>query len=189
VSSGVAVGVGTGVCVVAVYIGVLWSAIRRAKKTYSKWIVLQLKRTGAPVALRIKERRGTWNPARPEVAGRLFASGQAVYTMDECETIHLQFQPLGGVEHHYEGPIPKGYAPDSSTIRRQRKLVRSVYFGYAALLLAGFILGYLLAGGSEGKRLITGAVGVFIAMLVVALAATFLRVGISVRAVMRERTK
>jgi hypothetical protein len=188
-SSGAAVGIGTGVCVTIVYLGVLWWRIRRAKKTYSKWIVKQLKRTGAPVALRIKARRGTWNPARPEVAGRLFANGQAVYAMDEYETIHLQFQPLAGVEQHYEGPIPKGYATDSPTLRRRRKLVRSVYLGYVALLLAGFILGYLLAGGSEGKRLITGAVGVLVAMLIISVAATFLRVGISVRTAMRERTK
>jgi hypothetical protein len=172
-----------------VYIGVVWWGIRRAKMTWSKRVVKQLKRTNAPITLQVKARRGTWNPARPGVAGRIFSSGQAVYTIDESETIHLRFQPLAGVEQHYEGPIPRGYAADSPALRRRRKLVRVVYVGYLALLVAGFILGYLLAGGSEARRLAAGAGGVLVAMLLISIAATFLRVGISVRTATRGRTR
>jgi hypothetical protein len=86
-------------------------------------------------------------------------------------------------------PPEARHTVDRPAIRRRRKLVRSIYIGYVVLLLAGFILGYLLAGGSEGRRLVTGCVGVLVAMLVVTAAATILRVGISVRMAMRERKK
>jgi len=137
-----------------IYGCVIWWAMRRARSTYSKAIVRRLKRTGQQVAINVSNCRGTWNPARKEVAGRLFANGCAVYSLDAAGTVHLEFHPVAGGQQHYEGPIPAWH--DAPEGRRRQRLVRRVWVAYVAWLLAGFVVGYLLAYGSGASDSLSG---------------------------------
>lgn len=173
---------GGGICV-----GVFWWAFRRAQRTYSKAVVQQLKATGQPVVIRVSDRRGTWNPAKREVSGRLFANGRAVYRLDGAEVVHLEFYPDAGGEKHYEGPVPAWH--DSPDRRRRQRMVRHVWLGYLVWLVAGFVVGYLLVHGSTGKRLLVGVAGIFIAMVLASIATTAVRVAIAVRTAGYQRTR
>ncbi len=42
----------------------------------------RLQQTGQQVGIKVSDRCGTWNPARKEVAGRLFANERAVDSLD-----------------------------------------------------------------------------------------------------------
>ena len=68
----------------------------RARRTYSRAIVRRLQQTGQQVEIKVSDRRGTWNPARKEVAGRHFANGRAVYSLDASGVVHLEFHPVAG---------------------------------------------------------------------------------------------
>lgn len=184
-SGAAAAGIATGTTGAVIYVGIVWWAIRRARRTYSKWIVKRLKRTGSAVILDVKDRRGTWNPAKKEVSGRLFATGQAEYTLDASGVVHLRFHSKSGGEQHYEGPIPEWHGSPAG--RRRQQFMRIFYAVYLAVLTVGFGLGYLLSAGSVTKRLVIGFVGLLGAILVIAVSSTFVRVGFSVRTVIRDR--
>jgi small-conductance mechanosensitive channel len=161
--------------------------MQRVRRTYSKAIVRELRETGQSVVVNVSDRRGTWNPARKEVSGRLFASGRAIYSLDAEGIVHLVFHPVTGGEQHYDGPIPEWH--DSPEGRRRQRLVRRVWVGYAAWLCVGFAVGYLLASGSSAKRFAIGGAGLFVAMILASVAATVIRVGMAVRMALRDRRK
>jgi hypothetical protein len=183
----VAVSAATAVVGGFLYGGFFWWALRRARRTYSRAIVHQLKTTGRPVVIGVSDRRGAWNPARKEAAGRLFANGTAEYTLDYAGTVHLRFSPAGGTDQHYEGPIPAWH--DSPQGRQRQRLIRRVWVAYVAWLLVGFGVGLALAAGSTARRIGFGVGGLFLAMLLVSLATTALRVTLAVRTAFRERSK
>lgn len=80
-----------------------------------------------------------------------------------------------------------GSSPRRSFSRR--KLVRRLVAAYAALLVAGFAVGYLLATGSQEKRLVVGLIGTFGAMFLVGVASEVLLVGVALRTTWRDRPK
>ena len=170
-----------------IYGCVFWWAFRRARRTYSRAIVRRLQQTGQQVEIKVSDRRGTWNPARKEVAGRLFANGRAVYSLDASGVVHLEFHPVAGAQQDYEGPIPTWH--DSPEGRRRRRFMRRLWVGYTAWLLIGFVVGYLVAQGSEGKHLVLGVVGLFVAMILASVATTALRVGMAVRSTVQDRPR
>jgi hypothetical protein len=161
-------------------VGVCMWAICRARKTYPKWIVSRLRESGVPVELKVRSGRGTWDPTRPSASSRIHESGRATYSLDSSGMVHLSMRSKVGAERHMAGPMPQQLL-DSASRRRQRTLTRRLVLGYAALPLAGFVVGYLLATGSVGGRLLVGLVGVFIGMVVASLVAVTLRVASSVR--------
>jgi hypothetical protein len=161
-------------------VGVFLWAIRRARKTYPKWIVSRLRETGVPVELKVRSGRGTWDPTRPSASSRTYESGRATYSLDSSGIVHLSMRSKVGAERHMAGPMPQQLL-DSESRRRQRTLTRSLVLGYGVLLLAGFVVGYLLATGSVAGRLLVGLAGAFVGMIVVSLAALMLRVASSVR--------
>ena len=67
--------------------------------------------------------------------------------------------------------------------------MRRLWVGYAAWLLIGFVVGYLVAQGSEGKHLVLGVVGLFVAMILASVATTALRVGMAIRSTVRDRPR
>ena len=127
-----------------------------------------------------KERGGTWDPTRPSASSRTYESGRATYSLDSSGIVHLSMRSKVGAERHMAGPMPQQLL-DSESRRRQRTLTRSLVLGYGVLLLAGFVVGYLLATGSVAGRLLVGLAGAFVGMIVVSLAALMLRVASSVR--------
>ena len=180
-------GVVTAILGGVIYGYVVWWAMRRARSTYSKAIVRQLKQTEQQVVVRVSDRRGTWNPARKEMAGRLFANGRAVYSLDASGVVHLEFYPATGGQQHYEGPIPAWH--DSLEGRRRQRLMRRVWVAYVVWLVAGFAIGYLLAHGSGIRRFGIGVLGLFLAMILASAATTALRIGMAVRSTVRDRPR
>lgn len=160
-------------------------AIRRVRGTYSEDIVRQLRETGQPVVVMVSDRRGTWNPARKEVSGRLFANGRVTYSLDESGIVHLTFISPAGDEQRYEGPIPAWH--DSPKARRRQRFQRRVLMAHCAWLLVGFGLGCVLADGSVGKRLLIGLVGMLIALILLSIVSTVIRVAMAVRLSTRSR--
>lgn len=186
-SGGLVAGVMTAVVLGAAYGGIVWWSIRRARSTYSTAIVRQMKSTGRPVVIRVSDRRGTWNPARKEVSGRLFANGVAQYSLDESGTVHLRFTPAAGPDQLYEGAIPTWH--DSPEGRRRRRLLRRFWVVYVLWLLIGFGTGLAVAGGSTARHLVFAVGGLFLFMLLASLGTTAIQVVLAVRTTLRERAK
>ena len=119
-----------------IYGCVVWWALRRARRTYSRAIVRQLKRTGHQVEIKVSDRRGTWNPAMKGVAGRLFANGRAVYSLDASGVVHLEFHPVAGGQQHYEDQSPHGMTPRTVVVGS------GLYDGYGWATQRGFLSGW-----------------------------------------------
>jgi Flp pilus assembly protein TadB len=84
-----------------------------------------------------------------------------------------------------ETPNDRQIRPSPRSPSAQRKLLHRIVTAYVAFLVAGFVIGYVLASGSQAKRLAVGLAAMFGAMLLVAIASTVLRVGIAVRTTVR----
>jgi hypothetical protein len=118
---------------------------------------------------------------RPSVSGPV-ARSQAVRdhaTITTPPILHGHGEEPG--PGHLPGPPP----PSSSGGSRW---VRAVIAGYVALLVIGFLLGFILTTGSAPKRLGFGLVGLFGAAILVVVGVTAVRVGIAVRATLREKS-
>jgi hypothetical protein len=172
------------VCIALIYcVALLAWAFHKVKRNYPKWIVPQLQKKGS-VRVGVRNTGGTWNPARPTVAGRVFASGKATYTLDEGGIVHLHVRPKKGPEHDFSGPLPDVHeSPRAERIRMVRRLV-SVAF--VATLGGGFAIGYLVSGGAAGSKLTWGLLGLGVAWSVVWLGMLIVRVTHSIRSVRRD---
>jgi hypothetical protein len=174
------------VCIALIYSGavVTW-AFHRAKRNYPKWIIPQLQKKGT-VRVGVRNAGGTWNPARPTVAGRVFASGQATYTFDEGGIVHLPVQPKKGPEHDFSGPLPDVHELESPRTEKLRRVRRLASAAFVATLGVGFAIGYLVSGGAAGSRLAWGLLGLGVAWLMVWLGMLIVRVAHSIRSVRRD---
>jgi len=183
VSRGViAVVIVVGVGIVFFALVMAWG-LHRAKRTYPKWIIPQLQKNGT-VRLDIRNTAGTWNPAKPDVAGRVFASGQATYTLDQRGTVNLHVQPKKGTQHDYSGPLPDLHeSPRTKKLFMVRRIVAATI---VAALVAGFAIGFLVSSGGAGSRLAWGLLGVGVAWFVVWLGLLSVRVAHSIRSVQRD---
>jgi hypothetical protein len=174
------------VCIALIYsVAVVAWAFHRAKRNYPKWIVPQLQKKGS-VRVGVRNAGGTWNPAKPTVAGRVFASGRATYTLDEGGIVHLQVQPKKGPEHDFSGPLPDVHELESPRTERLRRLGRLVSVAFVATLGVGFAIGYFVAGGAAGSRLAWGLLGLGVAWLIVWLGMLIVRVEHSISSLRRD---
>lgn len=160
---------------------------QRARGTYSRAIVGQLKATDSPVIVQVSDRIGTWNPAREEVAGRLFANGTAEYALDESGNVHLCFSPATGPDQRYDGPIPAFH--DSPEGQRRRRPLRRAWIIYLAWLLIGIGIGLAIAHGSVIRHLVFAVGGLFLFTILASFIKMAVLVVLAVRTTLRERTK
>lgn len=161
--------------------------IRRARRTYSRSIVKRLRTTGRTLVLDVSDRRGTWNPAKKEVSGRLFANGQAEYTLDASGVVHLRFRPRSGGEARFEGPIPQWHdSPAGRQCRRFRPVFYALYWGLLADRICCRLSALQRLQNPEARHRLRGAPGRDAGY---SLASIFLRVAISVRTLIRDRNR
>jgi len=173
-STPVVVGVCLGLLVLAVTFAFTYLRVRRNDQ---RWIVAQLQNGGAPVRVSVRYTAGTWDPRG--VGKRIFAAGKATYTLDDSGNVHLHLQPKQGAVQDLVGPVPE---PSSTKARRT---VRALLIGYALALAVGFLLGFVLSGGTPGSRLIWGCIGIAVSMIAVWLATLAVAVGTSIRKLRR----
>jgi len=171
---------------VVVIVMVVALMVRQARRTFPKSIVSRLRETGDPVILTISRSETTWNPAQKGAASRLRVKGTATYTLDEAGVVHLTFEPKRGKAQHFSGPAPKLVEPNSPLARKLRRLQRGMLFGYVLLVLVGFYVGVLLAGGTALAHLLWGLFGMLMAMMFAWFLMLVFRVGLSIRQVKRD---
>jgi len=106
--------------------------------------------------------------------------GRAIYTLDESGVVDLEYHQRGSTKR-FSGAIPRSVSDPTPKELRGRALGKRILMGYVVLLLVGFALGVALSGGTLIVRLAWGALGLFVAMLLVALLAQLLNVGLAVR--------
>jgi len=129
-------------------------------------IAKRIRKTGTVYEIQIKSMSETWNPEKPITPGQgISGPGRAKYFLDESSVVHLTFCPKVGPERHYLGPLPEALLPGSPKASRARNLVRLVVGGYLLLIVAGFMVGYLIAHGSAGHGWIGGDIGIGISMI------------------------
>jgi len=162
------------VSLAVVMIGViLFNAYRRAVRHSSRWISAQLRESRTPVEFSIRGFEGTWDPSAPDV--RILDTGQAIYTLDDDGMVHLRMKFDNGRERTFMGPLPPIPPPSAG------RSIRLVLVGYAATLVAGFLIGARSADGSLERRVIWGFVGAVVAMILISVSVTALQVGTSIR--------
>lgn len=150
---------------------VIGHALRRARRSGQNCIVAQLRKRGS-FEVAVKSAGAAWDPSGS--GKRVFGRGLATYTLDESGTVHLRWQPRQGAERTYVGPIPDPPAP------KMRRLLRFALAGYLALLVLGFLLGFLTSSGSVGTRLLWACGGLAVAMIAVVVAVHVILVAKSV---------
>jgi hypothetical protein len=155
-----------------------------------KGVLRHLTRTGSVHLKHVKGIEGVWNPAKPlGPDNQVFGPGEATYSLDDSGTVHLEFRDGSGTMLRYSGPIPDALIHPTQDALRARSLLRYVLVGYVALMVVGFVVGYAAAGGSTLHRLVAGAVGLFIVMALVWFVTLLLRVGQSVRSLVRGKNE
>jgi hypothetical protein len=161
---------------------------RNTFATTPKGVLRHLAKTGSVHLKHVKSIEGIWNPSKPlGQDNRLFGPGEATYSFDDVATVTLEFRERNGHVKRYSGPVPEPLTHPTEEVLRARKLLRYVLVGYVALMIIGFAIGYGVAGGSALHRLIVGGIGLLIAMILVWFVALVLRVGLSVRSLVKGR--
>ena len=137
-----------------------------------------------------------WTPAVATSGSRIgsgymqmIGKGWATYTLDDDGVVQLHWEGKHGGQHFTGGVLaprtPSGV--DTPAEIRRRTLIRNVVIGYVGWLLVGATVGYLLADGSQKRRLVFAGVGLFLALLLAALSSTAIRVALAVRSALRDR--
>ena len=152
---------------------ILFNAYRREVRHSSRWISAQLRGSRTPVEFSLRGFERTWDPSAPDKP--ILDAGQATYTLDDEGMVHLRMECDNGRERTYVGPLPPIPSPHAGTT------MRLVLVGYAATLVAGFLIGALSANGSLERRVIWGLVGAVVAMILISVSVRATQVGISIR--------
>lgn len=126
-----------------------------------------------------RQQSGASQMVRPSGSGPVAQTGSEDATITTQPVLHGRGEDAG------PWPVSGSQPPPSSGGSR---LVRAVVVGYVALLVGGFLLGFLVTTGSTPKRLGFGLVGLFGAAILVVVGVTAVRVGIAVRATVRGKS-
>ena len=122
---------------------------------------------------------GTWNPAKPLALNSFIREyGTGTYWLDDEGIVHLDWTPTNGRTVHLSGPAP--------TLRTRSKAVRAASAGYAVVLLAAFVTGYVVSSGDGTARLGVALLAAFAAAVVGWLVSISGLVGRSVRLLARR---
>jgi len=158
------------------FAGVLWWSFRRVLRGTPTRVVRGLLQSDGHVEIKVKAAFvGTWNPARPLGANNaLSGPGVAVYSLDDTGEVHLDWRPKIGQPQQLHGPLPDKLRPESDWNLRRRQLFHKLVAVYCVALGAGFVVGFAVAGGSLGRKLAGGGIGLFFGILVLAIAGTVL---------------
>jgi len=158
----------------------------RVQKNWPWWIVPRLKNKGT-VRVGVRNSGGTWNPAKPTPTGRVYASGQATYTLDSDGIVHLRLQPKHGSERSFSGPLPDSYSKPSMRIQKARRTARAVLVAIAVAVAVGFAVGYLASSGPTASRLGWGLFGALVTYIALWALILVIRVVMSVGALRRGK--
>jgi hypothetical protein len=134
-------------------------------------IVKRLRKTNRPVRLRLPWFGGSWNPARPErVQYELLGPGRAVYVLGPDDEVAVHYRPRWGQPRDLRGPIPSWV--DHTRSRSLPLAAKRLLVAYCLFLVAGALVGGLLARGSAADRAGGAGAGFLFAMLVASLGLT-----------------
>jgi hypothetical protein len=154
--------------------GTIWWRVRKGLQS-TPWRVVRVLTEGrGPYEVRIGGGfRSTWNPAKPLGASNgLSGPGVGVYRLNESGDVVLTWTPEGEAPRELSGPIPDRVRPDSEQTVRMRRMWHRLVYVYLTTLIAGFVVGFAVAGGSTAHRLAGGSIGVLVAILVLSLGGT-----------------
>jgi hypothetical protein len=101
-SSNLVAGLVIGTLVAALCFVVSW---RGVKNRSAHWIAGQLQKSDLPYEIKVGIGGRAWNPS-PEGGTDLFGPGQAKYTLDEHNVVHLRFEYKSGPVQDFSGPLP-----------------------------------------------------------------------------------
>jgi hypothetical protein len=182
-----AIGVAVIVGFVVIFVFVALVSREKADGTTPRGIVRQLQRTRKPVYSSIGTLDSTWNPAKPVGPDNgIIGPGRSKYSLDEAGVVHLVFQPKAGAARHFKGPIPESILNEPPHQAKVRKLMRGARIAYAFALIGGFVIGFVVAGGSPAHHLAGGGVGFLVMFFVIWTAALLMRVVVSLHKVRRD---
>jgi hypothetical protein len=103
--------------VAGVVVAIVMLASWRGVKTRSaNWIVGQLQKSDLPYEIKVGIGGRVWNPSPGQERTALFGPGQATYTLDEHNVVHLRFEYRSGPVQDFSGPLP-----DLSALGKSRK--------------------------------------------------------------------
>jgi len=89
-----------------VFVLILITSWRGVKNKSANRIVTQLQKSDLPYDIKVGIGNRVWNPS-PEGGGtELFGPGQARYTLDEHDVVHLRFEYKSGPVQYFSGPLP-----------------------------------------------------------------------------------
>ena len=131
---------------------------------------------------------GAWNPSQPfRRNGQVFGTGTAAYRLDGDGRVQLTWTPKSGEPRDYTGDIPAPLRVGHPTRRRRRILLRAITVVYLVATIGGFSSGFLLSSGPAKDRVGSGLGGVFVAMVLIWIAATAVSVAQGSRSALASR--
>jgi hypothetical protein len=85
---------------------VMLASWRGVKSRSANWIVGQLQKSDLPYEIKVGIGGRVWNPSLGQEGTGLFGPGQATYTLDEHDVVHLRFVYRSGPAQDFSGPLP-----------------------------------------------------------------------------------
>jgi hypothetical protein len=124
------------------------------------------------------------------LGGGLFAGffiGSTAWSANQMKAFRLAHEKLvnrsSDAENTVDPPTTEERPRAGTSPRHERKdlnrkrVVRTVYLLYGGVLVLGFVLGFVLAGGTGLRRFIVGVLGLFLALALMSLLSGLLRAG------------
>lgn len=164
------------VVVAACYGAFLTALFRHVTARTPAGIVRRLCRTGRPVTLTVNVvNTQAWDPSKPLGQGGFYAHGTATYTLDDPQTIRVRFLPRsGGMAIERSARIPTPLLPDTSGMRRRRRLARIVITLYLLIGVSTFAVTAAVTGGTASLRIRVAALAALVAVAVAWLVTHFM---------------
>ncbi len=183
-TSAVEIGAIGGTVFLALYVTL---AVLRLRRRTPLGIARRLRSKGGTVQFRVGYIGGGWNPAGTRATGwTVSGPGALTYELGPDGDVHLTLVDRSGHETHYQGPLPAQIEAPTPAQERLRRMRRGVTYGYLALVVTGFAVGFAVASGSGVAKVFAGCIGIFAAMLAAAIASLVLRVVLAIRGLTRH---
>ena len=184
ITSAVEIGAIGGTVFLALYMMLMVLWIRRRTPL---GIARRLRSKGGTVQFRVGYLGGGWNPAGTRATGwTVPGPGALTYELGPDGDVRLTLVDRSGHQTHYQGPLPAHVDVRALTQERLRRMRRGVTYGFLGLLVVGFAVGSTVASGSGVAKVLAGCIGIFVAMVVAAIASLVLRVVLAIRGLTRH---
>ena len=184
ITSAIEIGAIGGTVFLALYMMLMVLWIRRRTPL---GIARRLRNKGGTVQFRVGYLGGGWNPAGTRATGwTVPGPGALTYELSPDGDVHLTLVDRSGHETHYQGPLPAHDDVRTPAQERLQRMRRGVTYGFLGLLVVGFAVGFAVASGSGVAKVFAGCIGIFVAMVVAAIASLVLRVVLAIRGLTRH---